>query len=144
MPTRFRSKLPAVGKAATAPIRSSSGSIRGTGAWTSKPKTGGSLDACPLSWQSEERQGRHPERSCTNAMKRISGLKLLEEREGVGTPAKKGDRVMFNMKLFLNKGEEIPLNETQAKHLPKEMIRVVEGIISSIARSCWDAMRPSP
>src|SRR5438477_7414071 len=62
-------------------------------------------------------------------MKRISGLKLLEEREGVGTPAKKGDRVMFNMKLFLNKGDEIPLNETQAKHLPKEMIRVVEGMI---------------
>jgi len=61
-------------------------------------------------------------------MKRISGLKLLEEREGVGTPAKKGDRVMFNMKLFLNKGDEIPLNETQAKYLPKEMIRVVEGM----------------
>lgn len=61
-------------------------------------------------------------------MKRISGLKLLEEREGVGTPAKKGDRVMFNMKLFLNKGDEIPLNETQAKHLPKEMIRVVDGM----------------
>ena len=36
---------------------------------------------------------------------------------------------MFNMKLFLNKGDEIPLNETQAKHLPKEMIRVVEGMI---------------
>jgi len=62
-------------------------------------------------------------------MTRISGLKLLEEREGVGTPAKKVDRVMFNMmKLFLNKGDEIPLNETQAKHLPKEMIRVVEGL----------------
>ncbi|HEV8326552.1 MAG TPA: FKBP-type peptidyl-prolyl cis-trans isomerase [Nitrospiraceae bacterium] len=61
-------------------------------------------------------------------MKRISGLKLLEEREGVGTPAKKGDRVMFHMRLFLNKGDEIPLNETQAKHLPKEMIRVVEGM----------------
>jgi hypothetical protein len=61
-------------------------------------------------------------------MTRISGLKLLEEREGVGMPAKKVDRVMFNMKLFLNKGDEIPLNETQAKHLPKEMIRVVEGL----------------
>ena len=47
----------------------------------------------------------------------------------MGTPAKKVDRVMFNMmKLFLNKGDEIPLNETQAKHLPKEMIRVVEGL----------------
>ena len=34
---------------------------------------------------------------------------------------------MFNMRLFLNKGDEVPLNETQAKHLPKEMIRVVDG-----------------
>jgi FKBP-type peptidyl-prolyl cis-trans isomerase len=61
-------------------------------------------------------------------MKRISGLKLLEEREGEGMPASKGDRVMFHMRLFLNKGEEVPLNETQAKHLPMEMIRVVDGV----------------
>jgi len=61
-------------------------------------------------------------------MKHLSGLKLLEEREGEGTPTKKGDRVLFNMRLFLNKGDEVPLNETQAKHLPKEMIRVVDGV----------------
>ena len=41
-----------------------------------------------------------PERSCTNPMKRISGLKLLEEREGEGTPAKKGDRVVYNTRIF--------------------------------------------
>jgi FKBP-type peptidyl-prolyl cis-trans isomerase len=61
-------------------------------------------------------------------MKRISGLKLLDEREGDGPSAQKSDRVMFHMRLFLNKGDEIPLNETQAKHLPKEMIRVVDGM----------------
>ena len=61
-------------------------------------------------------------------MKRLSGLKLLEEREGEGMPANTGDRVMFNMTLFLNKGDEVPLNETQAQHLPKEMIRIVEGV----------------
>lgn len=61
-------------------------------------------------------------------MKRISGLKLLDEREGDGPSAQKGDRVIFHMRLFLNKGDEIPLNETQAKHLPKEMIRVVDGM----------------
>ena len=61
-------------------------------------------------------------------MKRLSGLKWLEEREGVGTPANKGDRVLFTMRLFLNKGDEVPLNETQAKHLPKEMIRIVDGV----------------
>ncbi|MEO7862612.1 MAG: hypothetical protein ABIU05_19695 [Nitrospirales bacterium] len=46
----------------------------------------------------------------------------------MGTPANKGDRVLFTMRLFLNKGDEVPLNETQAKHLPKEMIRVVDGV----------------
>ena len=60
-------------------------------------------------------------------MKRLSGLKLLEEREGAGTPANKGDRILFNMRLFLNKGTEVRLNDTQATHLPKEMIRVVDG-----------------
>jgi len=61
-------------------------------------------------------------------MKRISGLKLLDEREGDGPSAQTGDRVMFHMRLFLNKGDEILLNETQAKHLPKEMIRVMDGM----------------
>jgi FKBP-type peptidyl-prolyl cis-trans isomerase (trigger factor) len=61
-------------------------------------------------------------------MKRLSGLKLLEEREGTGTLANKGDRVLFNMRLFLNKGDEVRLNETQATHLPKEIIRVVDGV----------------
>lgn len=58
----------------------------------------------------------------------ISGLKLIEEQDGTGDPAQKGDRVMFNMRLFLNKGDEVPLNEMQAKDLPKEMIRVVDGV----------------
>jgi len=62
-------------------------------------------------------------------MKRFSGLKLLEEREGVGTPAKKGDRVVYNTRIFLNQGDEVMLNETQAEHLPKDMIRVEGGVI---------------
>jgi FKBP-type peptidyl-prolyl cis-trans isomerase len=61
-------------------------------------------------------------------MKRISGLKLLDEREGEGPSAQKGDRVMFHMRLYLNKGDEVPLNETQASHLPKDMIRIVDGV----------------
>ena len=60
-------------------------------------------------------------------MKRLSGLKLLEEREGAGTPAKKGDRVVYNTRVFLNQGEEVPLNTKQAEHLPKEMVRVEGG-----------------
>jgi len=61
-------------------------------------------------------------------MKRISGVKLLDEREGAGTPAKKGDRVVYNIRIFLNQGEEVPLNDIQAKQLPKEMVRVEEGV----------------
>ncbi len=62
-------------------------------------------------------------------MKRVSGLKLLEEREGVGTPAKKGDRVVYNTRIFLNQGDEVMLNETQVEHLSQDMIRVEGGVI---------------
>jgi len=56
-------------------------------------------------------------------MKRLGGVKLLDDREGEGQPAQKGDRVIYNVRLFLNKGEEVPLNASQAEHLPKEMLR---------------------
>jgi hypothetical protein len=61
-------------------------------------------------------------------MKRISGFKLLDEGEGTGTPAKKGDRVVYNTKIFLNQGDEVPRNDLQAKQLPKEMVRVEDGV----------------
>jgi FKBP-type peptidyl-prolyl cis-trans isomerase len=60
-------------------------------------------------------------------MKRLSGLKILDEREGEGQPAQKGDRVIYNCRIFLNKGDEVMLNAKQADHLPKDMIRVVDG-----------------
>ena len=60
-------------------------------------------------------------------MKRMSGLKLLDEREGTGTPAQKGDRVVYNSRIFLNQGEEVSLNDIQAKQLPKDMVRVEAG-----------------
>ena len=52
-------------------------------------------------------------------MKRISGLKLLDEREGAGLAALKGDRVIYNSRLFLNKGDEVPLNAKLAECLPE-------------------------
>lgn len=61
-------------------------------------------------------------------MKQVSGLKLLEEREGEGQPAQKGDRLVYNIRVFLNKGDEVPLNEIQATHLPAEMVRVEGGV----------------
>ena len=60
-------------------------------------------------------------------MQRLSGLTLLEEREGEGRLAQKGGRVVYNTKIFLNHGDEVPLNELQAKQLPKEMVRVEGG-----------------
>ena len=44
-------------------------------------------------------------------MKRMSRLKLLDEREGAGTPARKGDRFVYNHRTFLHQGGEVPLNE---------------------------------
>jgi FKBP-type peptidyl-prolyl cis-trans isomerase len=61
-------------------------------------------------------------------MKRLSGLKLLEEQEGEGRQAQKGDRVVCNTRIFLNQGDEVPLNDLQMKQLPKEMVRVVDGV----------------
>jgi FKBP-type peptidyl-prolyl cis-trans isomerase (trigger factor) len=55
------------------------------------------------------------------------GIKLLAEHEGIGEPVKKGDRVVYNLKISLNRGEEVPLNERQAEYLPAEMIRTIEG-----------------
>ena len=55
------------------------------------------------------------------------GIKLLEEGEGTGEPTRKGDRVIYNLKMFLNQGDEIPLNERQAEHLPAEMVRIMNG-----------------
>lgn len=61
-------------------------------------------------------------------MKRLSGFKLLEEREGEGRQAQKGDRIVYNTRIFLNQGGEVPFNDIQAKQVPKEMIRVVDGV----------------
>jgi len=57
-----------------------------------------------------------------------SGVKLLAEVDGQGEPAKKGDKVIFNWRLFRNQGGEIPINEQQAEHLPPEMIRYVDDL----------------
>jgi FKBP-type peptidyl-prolyl cis-trans isomerase len=53
-----------------------------------------------------------------------SGIKLLEEREGDGRPAGKGDRVVFNLKIFLNRGDEVPMNALQSEEAPAHRMRV--------------------
>ncbi len=56
-----------------------------------------------------------------------NGIDLLDEREGAGRPAAKGDRVVYNLRIFLNKGDEVLLNERQAEYLPEAMIRTEDG-----------------
>lgn len=52
------------------------------------------------------------------------GIDLLEENDGVGEPAKKGDRVVYNIRIFLNKGDEVPIDEKQVSQgLPADAIR---------------------
>jgi FKBP-type peptidyl-prolyl cis-trans isomerase (trigger factor) len=54
-----------------------------------------------------------------------SGITLLEEVEGQGSPAVRGDHVLFNMKIRLNRGDDVPVNATQ--HLSEQMVRIVAG-----------------
>ncbi|MBM4299349.1 MAG: FKBP-type peptidyl-prolyl cis-trans isomerase [Deltaproteobacteria bacterium] len=56
-----------------------------------------------------------------------SGIKLLAESEGEGVLAKKGDQVVYNWRLYRNKGDEIPLNEQQVAYLPEHLLRVIDG-----------------
>ena len=42
----------------------------------------------------------------------------------MGDVARKGDRVTYNLRLFLNQGDEVPLDELQRKHLSDDQIRV--------------------
>ena len=58
-------------------------------------------------------------------MKIKSGIKVLEESEGEGKAAEKGNKVVYNMKLFLNKGEEVPLNQRQVENMPDHLSHMV-------------------
>ena len=52
------------------------------------------------------------------------GVELIDETEGSGEPAKKGDEVVFNIRMFLNKGDEVLINEKQLNQgLPGDIIR---------------------
>src|SRR5579864_6695542 len=51
------------------------------------------------------------------------GIKLLEEREGTGHPAQKGCHVTYNLRAYLNKGDEVPVNHrTPGAQWPVEML----------------------
>jgi len=57
-----------------------------------------------------------------------SGIELLEDRPGEGEEARKGDRIVYNLRIFLNKGDEVPMDELQIAHgLPTHNIRTEGG-----------------
>lgn len=62
-------------------------------------------------------------------MRLSSGLEVIEDHAGSADAAERGDRVTYNVRIFLNRGDEVPLNETQAEHLPQHMLRYDVGRI---------------
>lgn len=62
-------------------------------------------------------------------MKRLSGLRLLEEQAGEGREAQQGDYVIYNSRTFLNKGEEVRIQDEQIRSLPKDVFRVVGNAV---------------
>ncbi len=57
-------------------------------------------------------------------MKLPSGLEILENQEGSGPIAESGHTIIYNVRIFLNRGDEVPINEALAKQgIPEEWIR---------------------
>ena len=57
-------------------------------------------------------------------MKLPSGLEILENREGIGRQAESGDTIIYNVQIFLNRGDEVLINEAQAeREVPEDRIR---------------------
>ena len=57
-------------------------------------------------------------------MKLESGIKPLEDVPGTRAEAPRSDRVTYNLRLFLNQGEEVPLDELQKDRLSNDQLRV--------------------
>ncbi len=57
-----------------------------------------------------------------------TGVELLDERIGDGPAAQVGDRLIYNCRMFLHRGDEVPMNARQAANLPAHMLRVECGV----------------
>lgn len=58
------------------------------------------------------------------ALRLPAGLEIIEDDEGAGKAAERGDRVTYNVRIFLNRGDEVPLNEAQVRTgFPEERLR---------------------
>ncbi len=63
-------------------------------------------------------------------MKLPSGLKILENHEGSGLVAGSGHTIVYNVRIFLNQGDEVPINDALAERgIPDDRIRRENGQI---------------
>ncbi|MCZ6591051.1 MAG: FKBP-type peptidyl-prolyl cis-trans isomerase [Alphaproteobacteria bacterium] len=57
-------------------------------------------------------------------MKLPSGLKIIENQEGSGPVAESGHTVVYNVRIFLNQGDEVPINDAlEERGIPDDRIR---------------------
>lgn len=57
-------------------------------------------------------------------MKLPSGLKIIENHEGSGPVAESGQTVVYNVRIFLNQGDEVPINDALIERgIPEDRIR---------------------
>ena len=56
------------------------------------------------------------------------GIEILEDNEGRGRVAQQGDEVTYNVRIFLNRGDEVLINESQVQTgLPQTSLRHEAG-----------------
>ena len=61
-------------------------------------------------------------------MKLASGLEILEDVEGSGPATVSGDTVVYNIRIFLNRGDEVQINDVSPdRGIPDERIRHEDG-----------------
>ena len=64
-------------------------------------------------------------------MNLTSGLEIMEDREGTGANVVSGDAVRYDVRIFLNRGDEVPMSgETKETILGKR--RVIAGVEKSL------------
>jgi peptidylprolyl isomerase len=75
------------------------------------------------------------------------GLKLLQEVDGTGRSAEKGDRVTYNLRIFLHRGDEVPLNEVVDRTIilgKRQVIAAVEYSLAGMREGGYRKVRASP
>lgn len=63
-------------------------------------------------------------------MKLPSGLKIIEDQEGSGPVAESGHTIVYNVRIFLNQGDEVPINDgLEERGIPEDRIRREDGLV---------------